>query len=67
MWASIIASFLPFAIKILNMYFENNEQSKDARAAYIKFLEAMQGSQSTPAKMKESYEEQLRRLREGQP
>lgn len=62
MWAQILASLLPLALKILNSYFESKEASNDARAAYLKFLQVMQKGQNTPAKLKNSYDDQVRRL-----
>lgn len=62
MWTSIITALLPIALKILNSYFEKNETDTQARFAYLKFLEAMQKGQSTPAKAKNSYDAQIQRL-----
>lgn len=64
MWTSIVTALIPFAIKILNSYFEKNKDKKDQREAYLKFLESMQSSASTPATMRNSYQDQIRRLRE---
>jgi len=65
MMNSIIAALLPFAIKIIASWFEKNEQKKEARDAFLKFVEAMQKSGSDSARLKKSYEEQLERLRNG--
>jgi hypothetical protein len=65
MWTSIIEFLLPIATWIFGKYVESDKASKDARAAYVKFLETMQSSASTPATMRNSYQDQIRRLREG--
>lgn len=62
MWLTIISSLLPFALKVLGIFFEKAQVSKDQRQAFLNFLSVMQNSQNTPAKMKESYAEQIKRL-----
>lgn len=61
---TIIAALMPYLLKLLGMYFEGKEASKEQREAYINFITVMQKDARTPADLKESYDEQLRKLKE---
>lgn len=64
MMTSIITAILPFAIKIIAAWFAKNEEKKEAREAFLKFIEAMQNDSTGSAGLKSSYQQQLERLRQ---
>lgn len=60
---TIIQALLPVALKILAMYFEKAETSKDQKQAYLDFVTKMQGTANQPAAIKSSYDAQIERLK----
>jgi len=64
MYLTIITAVLPLLMKLIGMFFESKSASSDQREAFKEFIDKMQKSPSTPANLKLSYDEQLKRLRE---
>lgn len=64
MWATIITSLLPFAIKLITMFFEKNESNKEAKVAFLNFISVMEQHSGNSAKLRISYKEQIERLKD---
>jgi hypothetical protein len=62
MWPTIITSVLPLLMKLIGMFFSSKNASADQKAAYKEFIDKMQKSPNTPANLRLSYEEQLKKL-----
>lgn len=63
MTATIISALLPFAIKILTLYFESKDADQKSKKEWKQFLEKMQSKPSTSVRIKKSVDAQLERLR----
>ncbi len=63
MTATIITALLPFAIKILSLYFESKDVDKKSKLDWKQFLEKVQSKPSTSVRLKKSVDAQLDRLR----
>lgn len=63
MW-SIISAFIPLALRIIGMKLEKDKASADAIAAFIKTAEAAAPGFTMSAKLKESYDNQKKRMDE---
>lgn len=63
MTATLITALLPFALKILGMYFDKIEGDKDQKKAYLDFIQKMQSKANQPASVKTSYDAQIERLK----
>lgn len=63
MTANIISALLPFAIKILSMYFESKDVDLKSKKEWKQFLERVQSKPSTSVRLKKSVDAQLDRLR----
>jgi len=61
---SIIASLIPLIMKLLGVYFESKQASKEQRQAFLEFVKAVQPQAGESAKARESYGDQIKRLQE---
>ena len=61
MWESIVG----LAIKIILMFLDSNKDKKESRAAFLKFVEAMEKEKSKSAGIRKSYKNQIERLKNG--
>ena len=61
---AIISSILPYLLKLIGVYFESKEASKEQRQAFLEFVKAIQPQAGESAKARESYDEQIKRLQE---
>lgn len=63
MTATLITAFLPFAIKIISAYLDKNKDKKEARKAFLLFVEKMQSTAGNSASLRNSYQNQIDRLK----
>ena len=66
MTATIVSALLPFAIKIISAWFEKNQDKKEAREAFLSFVEKMQSNAGNSASLRKSYQAQIERLKKVQ-
>lgn len=64
---TIISALLPFAIQILTAYFERNKDKKEAREAFLSFVQKMQSGSGESARLRSSYQAQIDRLKKVEP
>lgn len=66
---SIVNALLPLALQIIGLWFEKNKDKKEARAAFLAFVEKMQATSGSSARLRSSYQSQIERLKkqEAQP
>lgn len=60
---TIISALLPFAVQIIAAYFERNKDKKEAREAFLSFVQKMQSSAGDSARLRSSYQAQIDRLK----
>lgn len=61
---SIISSLIPLIMKLLGVYFESKQASNEQRQAFLEFVKAIQPQAGEGAKVRESYDDQIKRLKE---
>lgn len=67
MWGTVVTAFLPVAIKIITSYLNSQADKKEAREAFIAFVEKMQSSSNGSVKVRNSYQAQIDRLKNANP
>jgi hypothetical protein len=64
---TIITSLLPLALQIISMFLKNNESKKEAREAFLVFIQKMQNNSGESARLRSSYKAQIERLKKADP
>ena len=60
----LLSAILPLAIKIIMAYLERKEVDNEVRRRFMKFVESLETSMKSPAKLRQSYKKQGDRLDE---
>lgn len=63
---TIISALLPLALQIISMFLKQNSDKKEARDAFLIFIEKMQNNSSESARLRSSYKAQIERLKKGE-
>jgi len=60
---NIVTMLLPLAIQLITAYLEKGEDKKEAREAFLVFVEKMQSKSNGSAGLRKSYQAQIDRLK----
>lgn len=64
MWTSILSALLPFAVKIIQNYFEKQKGKQESKRKWIAFIESMAGTLTNSAGLRKSWQDQADRLKD---
>lgn len=58
-------SIVGLAIKVILIFLDSNKDRKESRSSFLKFVEAMEKEKSKSAGIRNSYKNQIERLKNG--
>jgi hypothetical protein len=60
MWATLITSMIPVAVRLIGMWLDKGLQDKEAQKAWEAFLKTIAGNPGSSPRLKAQYEDQLK-------